>query len=209
MGSIERRQREKKQRRKQILDTARELLFRKGIGATSVNQIARNAELSVGTLYLYFKNKESLFAALQEEGLVLLCNKIKEESEKGFTPREKLEKIALAYMDFSKEHRKYFDIMNYFLSSPKILFSARLKARVDKHVNRILSVVEDVLKNGVLKDADDREIKRLAVVFCSNLHGMLQFKKLRDTVLQGENFRDLYMYSFDCAMKSLERIGDS
>jgi len=209
MGSIERRQREKEQRREQILNTARELLFKKGIDATSMNQIAKNAELSVGTLYLYFKNKESLFAALQEEGLTLLCDKIKEESEKGSTPRETLEKIALAYMDFSEEHRKYFDIMNYFLSSPEIVFSTRLKTRVDKHVNRILSLVEDALKNGVLKDADDREIKRMAVVFCSNLHGMLQFKKLRNTVLQGENFRDLYMYSFDCAMKSLERTGDS
>ncbi|MEA3487428.1 MAG: TetR/AcrR family transcriptional regulator, partial [Thermodesulfobacteriota bacterium] len=185
MGSIERRHREKEQRRKQILNTARELLFRKGIDATSMNQIARNAELSVGTLYLYFKNKESLFAALQEEGLDLLYTKIREESEKGSTPREKLEKIALAYMDFSEEHRKYFDIMNYFLSSPGIVFSARLKTRVDKHVNRILSLVEDALKDSVLKDADDREIRRLSVVFCSNLHGMLQFKKLRNTVLQG------------------------
>ncbi len=126
MGSIERRQREKEQRREQILNTARELLFKKGIDATSMNQIARNAELSVGTLYLYFKNKESLFAALQEEGLTLLCDKIKEESEKGFTPQEKLEKVALAYMDFSEEHRKYFDIINYFsdftgdcISSPR------------------------------------------------------------------------------------------
>ena len=174
-----------------------------------MNQIAKNAELSVGTLYLYFKNKESLFAALQEEGLDLLYTKIREESEKGSTLREKLKKMAFAYMDFSEDHRKYFDIMNYFLSSPKILFSASLKARVDKHVNRILSVFEDTLKSGVLKNTDDREIRRMAVVFCSNLHGMLQFKKLQNTVLQGEDFRDLYMYSFDCAMKSLERIGDS
>ena len=198
MGSIERRQREKEQRREQILDTARSLLLKKGIDATSMNQIARDAELSVGTLYLYFKNKESLFAALQEEGLDLLYTKIKEESTKGLTPREKLERVALAYLDFSEEHRKYFDIINYFLTSPEIVFPPSLKSRVDEHVNRILSVVEDILKEGVSKDADDREIRRLAVVFCSSLYGMLQFKKLRNTVLQGEDFRDLYMYSFDC-----------
>ncbi|MBW2545203.1 MAG: TetR/AcrR family transcriptional regulator [Deltaproteobacteria bacterium] len=202
MGSTERRQREKEQRREQILDTARSLLFKKGIDATSMNQIARNAELSVGTLYLYFKNKESLFAALQEEGLTLLCDKIKEESEKGSTPREKLERVALAYLDFSEEHRKYSDIINYFLTSPEMVFPPPLKSRVDKHVNRILSVVEDILKKGVSKDADDREIRRLTVVFCSSLHGMLQFKKLRSTVLQGEDFRDLYMYSFDCIVRS-------
>ncbi len=198
MGSRERRQREKEQRRDQILNTARKLLFKKGLDATSMNQIARNSELSVGTLYLYFKNKESLFAALQEEGLDLLYTKIKEASGQGSTPREKLEKVALAYLDFSEEYRKYFDIINYFLTSPEIIFPAPLKFRVDKHVSRILSVVEDILKEGVSKDADDREIRRLAVVFCSSLYGMLQFKKLRNTVLHGEDFRDLYMHSFDC-----------
>ena len=198
MGSRERRQREKEQRREQILNTARKLLFKKGLDATSMNQIARNSELSVGTLYLYFKNKESLFAALQEEGLDLLYTKIKEASGQGSTPREKLEKVALAYLDFSEEYRKYFDIINYFLTSPEIIFPAPLKFRVDKHVSRILSVVEDILKEGVSKDADDREIRRLAVVFCSSLYGMLQFKKLRNTVLHGEDFRDLYMHSFDC-----------
>ncbi len=177
------------------MGAARGLLFRKGIDATSMNQIARDAELSVGTLYLYFRNKESLFAALQEEGLDLLYTKIQEESERGSTPREKLERIALAYLDFSEEHRKYFDIMNYFLAAPEILFSSRLKSRVDKHVNRILSVVEAVLKEGVLRDTDEREVRRLAIVFCSTLHGMLQFKKLRNTVLQDEDFRDLYRYS--------------
>jgi len=202
MGSTERRQREKEQRREQILDTARKLLFKKGLDATSMNQIARNAELSVGTLYLYFKNKESLFAALQEEGLDLLYTKIKEASGEGSTPREKLEKVALAYLDFSEEYRKYFDIINYFLASPEIVFPPPLKSRVDKHVNMILSVVEDILKKGVSKDADDREIRRLAVVFCSSLYGIMQFKKLRNTVLQGEDFRDLYMHSFDCIVRS-------
>ena len=185
------------------MDTARTLLFKKGIDATSMNQIAKNAELSVGTLYLYFKNKESLFAALQEEGLILLCDTIKEESTKGLTPREKLERVALAYMDFSEEYRKYFDIINYFLTSPEIVFPPSLKSRVDEHVNRILSVVEDILKNGISKDADDREVRCLAVVFCSSLHGMLQFKKLQNTVLQGEDFRDLYLSSFDCIVRSV------
>jgi len=202
MGSRERRQREKTQRREQILDAARGLLFRKGIDATSMNQIARDAELSVGTLYLYFRNKESLFAALQEEGLDLLYTKIQEERELGATPWERLERIALAYFDFSEEHRKYFDIMNYFLASPDTVFSFRLKSRVDKHVNRILSVVETALKEGALGNMNEREVRRMAIVFCATLHGMLQFKKLQSTVLQDEDFRGLYRYSLRCIITS-------
>lgn len=184
------------------MDAARGLLFKKGIDATSMNQIARDAELSVGTLYLYFKNKENLFAALQEEGLDLLYTKIQEESERGAPPRERLERMALAYLDFSEEHRKYFDIINYFLASPEIVFPSRLKSRVDKHAKRILSVIETVLKEGVVKETDEREIRRLAIVYCSTLHGMLQFKKLRNTVLHDEDFRDLYRYSVGCIIRS-------
>ena len=69
MGLKERRRREKEERRMQILDAARKLLFTKGINATSINQIAKLAELGVGTIYFYYRNKEELFAALQEEGL--------------------------------------------------------------------------------------------------------------------------------------------
>jgi AcrR family transcriptional regulator len=167
-----------------------------------MNQIARDAELSVGTLYLYFRNKESLFAVLQEEGLDLLYTKIQEERERGSAPREKLERMALAYLDFSEQHQKYFDIMNYFLTSPEIVFSTHLKIRVDKHVNRIISAVETVLKEGLLKGTNKRESRRLAITLCSTLHGVLQFKKLRDTVLQDEDFRDLYQYTFNCITSS-------
>ena len=77
VGLKERRSREKELRKKQILDAARALLLKKGISSTSMNKIARDAELSVGTLYIYFKNKEDLYAELQEEGLNLLYDKVK------------------------------------------------------------------------------------------------------------------------------------
>ena len=70
MGIKQRRKREKEQRRRQILDASRTLLFKKGLNAISVNQIARQAELAVGTIYFYFRSKEEIFAALQEEGLL-------------------------------------------------------------------------------------------------------------------------------------------
>ena len=116
MGAKERRKREKQLRKDHILDTARTLLFKKGINATTMNQIARNAELSVGTLYLYFKNKEDLYAALQEEGLDVLLEHIRAVEEKDLPPQQKLEEMALAYLDFSEQHRKYYEIINYFLT---------------------------------------------------------------------------------------------
>lgn len=64
MGVKERKKREKAARRKQIQNAAKELFFSKGFNATTMEDIAKKEELSVATLYSYFKNKEELYASL-------------------------------------------------------------------------------------------------------------------------------------------------
>ena len=60
MGIAERKEREKEHRRNTILDAAEEVFFSKGINLATMDEVAERAELSKGTLYLYFKNKEEL-----------------------------------------------------------------------------------------------------------------------------------------------------
>lgn len=64
MGVVERRAREKEMRRAQIMDAAREVFAANGFGRATMEQIADKAELSPGTLYLYFKSKYELYASL-------------------------------------------------------------------------------------------------------------------------------------------------
>ena len=61
MGVKERKAMEKKMRRNQILDAARHLLFSTGIDSISISKISQQAELGVGTIYFYYKNKEEIF----------------------------------------------------------------------------------------------------------------------------------------------------
>lgn len=51
-------------KREQILDGAHRIFMRMGFDASSMNDITREAGVSKGTLYVYFKNKEDLFAAI-------------------------------------------------------------------------------------------------------------------------------------------------
>ena len=51
-------------KRRQILEGARRLFLSKGFDAASMGDIAREAGVSKGTLYVYFDNKEVLFTAL-------------------------------------------------------------------------------------------------------------------------------------------------
>ena len=65
--SAMRRQREREQRFNTILRAAETLFADKGYHQTSMEQIADLAEVSVGTVYFYFKNKEDLLLKLMEE----------------------------------------------------------------------------------------------------------------------------------------------
>jgi AcrR family transcriptional regulator len=53
-------------KRRQILDGARRTFLAQGFDAASMNEIARTAGVSKGTLYVYFKSKEELFEAIVE-----------------------------------------------------------------------------------------------------------------------------------------------
>lgn len=57
------------ERKKRILDAARELHQEKRFEKIAVENIARNAGMSVGGVYLYFASKEAIFAELVKERL--------------------------------------------------------------------------------------------------------------------------------------------
>lgn len=198
MGAKERREREREQRKGHILDTARALLLEKGMNATSINQIAKRSELSVGAIYFYFKDKEELFAALQVEGLELLHKTISEAVHKKASPEKKIRSIALAYLQFSEEHKNYFDIINYFLTSPETIFPPDLKNKIDSHGNASISTLTAAIGEGIdagqLKAVDPR---RQAIILWSAFNGMIQLKKLQKTILAKDEYQSLYMEALD------------
>lgn len=204
MGLKERREREREERRKQILVAARVLLSKKGLGGASIQQIAKRAELGVGTIYFYYRSKEELFAALQQEGLEVLQAQVRKAGQRGKTAADRLRRIALAYLRFSEENKDYFDIINHFLASPEEVFAPELKELVDLQGARILQDVEAVVREGVAEGAF-REVnaRRFAIMLWGTLHGLVQFRKMNDTVLRGEDHAALYREAVDHLVRSL------
>ncbi len=192
-GVKQRRDRERAERRRQILDAARQLLFEKGLAATSVNQIARIAELSIGTVYFYFENKEDIFAALQAEGLEILDRDVLAACRPAADPEATLVAIAGAYYRFSEAHRNYFDVIHYFLSTTDVVFSPAVKQQIDRNGKRILRRVEAVIADGV--DAGHfRSVPagRYALLFWGLIHGLIPFRKMRATLLAADSHRALF-----------------
>jgi AcrR family transcriptional regulator len=64
MGIKERKEREREMRRQQIMVAAKRVFTQSGYEKSTMEDIAREAELSPGTIYLYFKSKDELYASL-------------------------------------------------------------------------------------------------------------------------------------------------
>lgn len=206
MGLKERRQREAEARRDQILDAARRLLFEKGFHAASIHEIARSAELAVGTLYFYFKSKMEIFATLQEEGLALLAAGIRQAVADETDPAEKLRHIAHTYLRFSRDQKDYFDIINFFIASPDEILPQQLKSRVDTQGQRILTELESVITEGKRQGVFEAvRVNRYAIMFWGALHGLIQFRKLQHTVFDGEDPDAIFLYAVERLIKGLQK----
>lgn len=104
MGIVERKEREKMQRRDEIIDAAENVFFSKGFEKATMDDIADRAELSKGTLYLYFKSKEDLHMAVAHKAILLL-NTITEAVRKvRGDAMEKLLHMGRACIQFSNSH---------------------------------------------------------------------------------------------------------
>jgi AcrR family transcriptional regulator len=58
------------------MDAAQQLFLKKGIGATSIDEIVTAAHVAKGTFYLYFASKEELLTALQERFVVVFLARL-------------------------------------------------------------------------------------------------------------------------------------
>ena len=93
MGIYERKQREKEKRKIEIINAARKVFSSKGFNSSTMEEIATEAELSPGTLYLYFKNKEELHTSLSIEILKYLADELQNVVAEQISVEEKIDRF--------------------------------------------------------------------------------------------------------------------
>ena len=111
MSVAERKEREKQQRRKDIVDAAEKKFFEKGFDGVSMDEIARELELSKPTLYLYFKNKETLFLAVVIRGTMLLRDMFRAAVEREPTGMGKCKAFARAFFEYAARYPDYYRLL--------------------------------------------------------------------------------------------------
>jgi AcrR family transcriptional regulator len=118
MGIIERKEREKEHRKEEILDAAQKVFFEKGLSTATMDEIAEVAELSKGTLYLYYKSKEDMYLAVMMRGMDILYEKTEPIVASNDSTTQKLVKLVDIYKDYFRLHRNFFRML-HFLQAPQ------------------------------------------------------------------------------------------
>lgn len=116
MGQEERRRQEREIRRKDIIDAAERVFFAKGYESASMDEVAKEAEFSKRTVYVYFNSKEQIYFEIMIRGYRRLIGMI-EKSMRENRPQNALEElrcIFFTFFGFSTEYPEYFKaIMEY------------------------------------------------------------------------------------------------
>ncbi len=86
-------------KRRQIIDGARQVFLAQGYDAASMGEIAKAAGVSKGTLYVYFENKEELFAALVRLQCALTAERLFELDAENHDAREVLTRLGVSYLE--------------------------------------------------------------------------------------------------------------
>ncbi len=110
------KEREKEQRRNDILSAAEKLFFARGYDNVTMDDIAKAVELNKATIYLYFKDKESLYFTVVLRGIIILNAMIRESESKAESGSEKLWEIGRAYSAFARQYPDHNRACNYFYS---------------------------------------------------------------------------------------------
>lgn len=67
---------EKERKRSHLLEVAETLIKSRGLDRLNMDEVAENASVSKGTLYLYFKNKNDLILGICSKATEILTNRI-------------------------------------------------------------------------------------------------------------------------------------
>lgn len=108
MGPKERREREREELGRVILDAARELFVAEGYQNVSMRKIAEKIEYSPTTIYLYFKDKADLLNQICEEAFSEQVRELEEIRATATDPIDLLRRGLRAYVDFGLSHRSSY-----------------------------------------------------------------------------------------------------
>ncbi|XVS67146.1 TetR/AcrR family transcriptional regulator [Actinosynnema sp. CA-299493] len=162
MSIQERRERERAERRRLIVDAARELAEAEGWDAVTTRRLAERVEYSQPVLYSHFKGKDAIVRAVAVQGFVDMTERMRAARTAHRSPGQALRALAVAYLDFAAERPALYEAM--FVREVDLAFgSGDTPPELRAAFGEFVAVIEPL--------AGDDDVETRIEVFWSALHG--------------------------------------
>jgi AcrR family transcriptional regulator len=170
MGIAERKEKQKQEIRKLILDASMKLFVEEGFDNVSIRRIADMIEYSPTTIYLYFKDKNEIFFELDQIGFQKMQEYNKDLGSIE-DPFRRLHQMGQNYLRFGIENPEYYDLM--FIQQAPMIKIEELGCgwdHGDAAISRLRATVAECMEKGAIAQANP-ELVSLSV--WSMVHGLV------------------------------------
>jgi AcrR family transcriptional regulator len=162
------------QKRSNILKAAADLFATLPFHKVLLDDVAKQAGVGKGTLYVYFKNKEDLYFSVLYEGFSNLVERIRHQVEDSqLSPIVHIERAIREIVEFAFRDRTLFEIMRNMPTGSAVVSERWLHKR--KELKELLkSVIEDGIEAGLFEDSHPELSARYipGLVRAALIHGM-------------------------------------
>ena len=171
MGITERKEKQKQEIRKMILDASMKLFAEQGYENVSIRKIADLIEYSPTTVYLYFKDKNEILFNLHEIGF----QKMAEYNADLWTiknPLVRLHKMGENYVRFGLENPQYYDLM-FILKAPMEALETMKNCdwkSGDVALGKLKETMAECIEQGLIINGD---VNAMAMTIWSTVHGLV------------------------------------
>ena len=163
--------------RTRIMAAARKRFERFGYRATSIALIARDAGIAVGTIYLYFKNKEQILVALFDESNARWMAEAERAASQPGSAEQRLLRVAQASIERNQRDQLLRAVMNRDLEMILAPLCEEFRDQVLRHnVEVMANVIRDGVRTGELRSTD---AEKTAFVLWTTADALLTQKQFR------------------------------
>lgn len=190
MTTAERREREKQKRIELIMNAALDVFAEKGLKNAKMEDVAEKAELSKGTIYLYFKSKEHLFYAIDMRAGRMLRERFAEAYKAADTGLTRVREIGRAYYKFCFDYPNFFRAMTYVESMDPQRFAA-IAAEMQEnglvgYKDSSLAILAQAIESGHADGSISKDVHPwlTSILLWSTSNGVIQMIKNRGEFLK-------------------------
>jgi len=137
-----------------IINAATKIFAKKGFFQAKVSEIAKEARVADGTIYLYFEGKDAILISLFEEQMELVLDNMRVQISKEEDAAKKIEKFALTHLKLIEKNRDMAEIIQVELRHS----SKFMKEYKNEKFAEYLNIIDEIIREGQEKRIFKKEI---------------------------------------------------